>query len=78
MDRKELRKFGIRLKLERKPLQLLLTLLDHRGEVVTRADLQKLLWGDGVFVDFEKGLNVAVTKLRAALNDSAEKPKYVE
>jgi TolB-like protein/DNA-binding winged helix-turn-helix (wHTH) protein/tetratricopeptide (TPR) repeat protein len=78
LEQNELRKFGVRLKLERKPLQLLLTLLDHRGEVVTRADLQKLLWGDGVFVDFEKGLNVAVTKLRAALNDSAEKPKYVE
>ena len=77
-DQKELRKFGIRLKLERKPLQLLLTLLDHAGEVVTRGEIQKLLWGDGIFVDFDKGLNVAVTKLRSALNDSSERPKFIE
>lgn len=76
--RKELRKFGIRLKLERKPFQLLIALLDRSGQVVTRRDLQVLLWGEGVFVDFDKGVSVAVTKLRAALNDSSENPKYIE
>ena len=77
LERNELRKSGLRIKLEPKPLQILLTLLDRTGEVVTRAELQELLWGEGVFVDFEKGLNVAVTKLRAALSDSSEKPKYI-
>jgi Tol biopolymer transport system component/DNA-binding winged helix-turn-helix (wHTH) protein len=77
LERNELRKSGLRIKLEPKPLQILLTLLDRTGEVVTRAELQDLLWGEGVFVDFEKGLNVAVTKLRAALSDSSEKPKYI-
>ena len=78
LERNELRKFGLRLKVERKPLQLLFILLERAGEVVTRSELRQLLWGAGVFVDFEKGLNVVVTKLRAALNDSAEDVKYVE
>jgi YVTN family beta-propeller protein len=73
----ELRKFGLRLKLPPKPLRLLLALLDHSGEVVTRSELRQLLWSEGVFVDFEKGLTVAVTKLRAALNDSSDNPKYI-
>jgi TolB-like protein/DNA-binding winged helix-turn-helix (wHTH) protein/Tfp pilus assembly protein PilF len=76
--RGELRKFGLQLKLERKPLQVLVALLDRAGEVVTRRQLQRLLWSDGVFVDFDKGLTVAVTKLRAALSDSAENPTYIE
>ena len=77
LERNELRKLGLRLKLEPKPLQLLIALLAHPGEVVTRNELHKLLWGEGVFVDFEKGLTVAVTKLRAALNDSSDNPKYI-
>jgi TolB-like protein/DNA-binding winged helix-turn-helix (wHTH) protein/Tfp pilus assembly protein PilF len=77
LTRNELRKFGVRLKLEPKPLQLLRALLEHTGEVVTRSELRQLLWGDGVFVDFEKGLTVAVTKLRAALNDSPDTPQYI-
>ncbi len=77
-DRSELRKFGTRLKLERKPLQLLTILVDRSGEVVTRSDLRALLWGEGVFVDFDKGLSVVVAKLRAALNDSSESPTYFE
>lgn len=78
LNRNELSKFGIRLKLERKPLQLLQTLVEHSGELVTRSDLRGLLWGEGVFVDYDKGLSVAVTKLRAALSDSSENPKYIE
>src|SRR5690242_6400939 len=77
LERNELRKFGVRLKLAPKPLQLLVALLDHSGEVVTRSELRQLLWGEGVFVDFEKGLTVAVTKLRAALNDFPDNPKYI-
>ena len=76
--RNEVRKFGLRIKLERKPLQILIALLERAGQVVTRADLQRSLWGDEVFVDFDKGLTVAVTKLRAALSDSAEEPTYIE
>jgi len=75
---KALRKFGIRVKLERKPLKLLLTLLDRAGEVVTHRELQRSVWGDDLFVDFSKGLSVAVTKVRAALSDSAVNPAYIE
>ncbi|HET7214280.1 MAG TPA: winged helix-turn-helix domain-containing protein, partial [Terriglobia bacterium] len=69
---------GHRLKLEPKPMQVLRALLERAGRVVTRGELRQLLWGEGVFVDFEKGLSVAVTKLRAALNDPAEAPKFIE
>jgi TolB-like protein/DNA-binding winged helix-turn-helix (wHTH) protein/Flp pilus assembly protein TadD len=76
--RSELHKFGFRVKLERKPLQLLIALVERAGEVVTRSELQRLLWGENLFVDFDKGLNVAATKLRATFNDSPEKPSYIE
>ncbi len=76
--RNELRKFGLRIRLEGKPWQLLVLLLDRAGEVVTRTELQCSLWDDGVFVDFENGLNVAVKKLRAALSDSVDGPTYIE
>jgi DNA-binding winged helix-turn-helix (wHTH) protein len=78
LERNELRKFGLRIRVERKPLQLLFILLDHAGEIVTRSELRQLLWGEGVFVDFDKGLNVAVNKLRAALNDFSDAPRYIE
>jgi TolB-like protein/DNA-binding winged helix-turn-helix (wHTH) protein/lipoprotein NlpI len=78
ISRNQLRKFGLRVRLERKPWQLLIALLQRPGELVTRLELQHALWGDDVFVDFEHGLNVAVKKLRGALNDSAEAPVYVE
>src|SRR5579863_8267510 len=77
-SRGELRKFGVRLPLERKPWRLLISLLAHPGEVVTRDELRCALWGEGVFVDFEHGLNVAVKKLRAVLCDSSGKPVYIE
>lgn len=78
LERSELRKFGLRVKLEPKPQQVLATLLERSGTVVTRDELRELLWGEGVYVDFEKGLRVAVTKLRAALNDPPDAPKYIE
>lgn len=74
----ELRKCGLHLKLEQKPLLVLAALLEARGEVVSRSELQKKLWPANTFVDFDLGLNVAVKKLRNALCDSAEAPKFVE
>jgi len=69
---------GTRLKLQEQPFQLLVALLEHPGEVVSREDLQNRLWPADTFGDFEQGLNVAVQKLRVALGDSPEHPSYVE
>jgi DNA-binding winged helix-turn-helix (wHTH) protein/Tol biopolymer transport system component len=74
----ELRKGDVRLRLSGQPLQILLSLLAHSGEVVTREQLRKGIWGETTFVDFEHGLNAAMNKLRRALGDSAEKPRYIE
>ena len=74
----ELRKYGVKIKLQQKPFQILALLLERSGEVVTREELQRQLWPSDVFVDFESGLNNAVKKLRAALGDSAETPRFVE
>jgi DNA-binding winged helix-turn-helix (wHTH) protein len=74
----ELRHEGQRLKLQEKPFQLLAVLLEQPGRVVTREELRQRLWPADTFVDFEAGLNTAVRKLRQALDDSAESPRYVE
>ena len=74
----ELRKRGVRLRLSGQPLQILLALLAHPGEVVTREQLREQVWGETTFVDFDHGLNAAMNKLRRALGDSAEKPRYIE
>src|SRR5215831_18643253 len=74
----ELRKQGIKIQLQPKPLQMLEMLLEHPGEVVTRQDLRLRLWGDDTFVDFEGGLNTAANRLRLKLGDSAENPRYIE
>ena len=74
----ELRKQGIRIKLQEKPLQILVMLLERPGETVTREELRARLWPDGTFVDFDHGISSAVNKLRAALNDSARTPRYIE
>ena len=76
--RGKLRKLGIRIRLERKPWLLLLKLLERPGELVTRAELHCALWGEDTFVDFEHGLNVAVKKLRVALCDSTDSPRFIE
>jgi eukaryotic-like serine/threonine-protein kinase len=78
LSKRELRKYGIRIRVERKPWHLLIALLEKAGEVVSRDQLRAALWGPHVFVDFEHGLNVAVKKLRAALCDSPEKPIYIQ
>ncbi len=74
----ELRKHGLRVRLQEQPIQLLAMLLEHPGEVVTREELQKKLWPADTFVDFDHGLNKAISKIREALSDSAESPRFVE
>jgi Tol biopolymer transport system component/DNA-binding winged helix-turn-helix (wHTH) protein len=74
----ELRKSGVRVKLQDRPFQILAILLARPGEVITREDLQKSLWPADTFVDFEHGLNTAITKLRQALADDADNPRFIE
>src|SRR5467141_3740753 len=74
----ELRKRGVRIKLQEQPFRILCLLLDHSGQVVTRGELRQNLWPAHTFVDFDRSLNKAMTKLRSALGDSAESPRYVE
>jgi TolB-like protein/DNA-binding winged helix-turn-helix (wHTH) protein/Flp pilus assembly protein TadD len=74
----ELRKHGLRVRLQEQPLRLLEMLLERPGEVVTREELQKRLWPADTFVDFDHGLNKAINKIREALGDSAESPRFVE
>src|SRR5579871_3544184 len=74
----ELRRNGIKVKLQEQPLQVLGQLLERPGEVVTREDLRKHLWPADTFVDFDHSLNAAIRRLRDALGDSAENPTFVE
>jgi DNA-binding winged helix-turn-helix (wHTH) protein len=74
----ELSKKGTRLRLQPQPVQILAALLERPGELVTREELQRRLWPDDTFVDFERGLNTAIKKLRAALCDEADTPRYIE
>ncbi len=74
----ELRKRGLRIRFQEQPFQLLAMLLEHPGEVVTREELQKKLWPADTFVDFDHGLNKAISKIREALSDSPESPRFVE
>jgi Tol biopolymer transport system component/DNA-binding winged helix-turn-helix (wHTH) protein len=74
----ELLKRGSPLRVQEKPFQLLLLLLEHPGEIVLREDLQRRLWPNGTYVDFDKGLNTAVKKLRYVLGDSPDKPVFIE
>jgi TolB-like protein/DNA-binding winged helix-turn-helix (wHTH) protein/Flp pilus assembly protein TadD len=74
----ELHKYGLRVRLQAQPFQVLAILLEHAGEVVTREELQRELWPADTFVDFDHGLNKAINKIRAALADSAESPRFVE
>src|SRR5580704_3876454 len=74
----ELRKGGIRIRLQPKPFQVLKVLLERAGQSVSREELKNLLWAPDIFVDFDHGLNTAVNKIREALSDSAEEPRYIE
>src|SRR5215469_13823287 len=74
----ELWKHGTRLKLVGQPFEILAVLLSRPGELVTRDEMRDRLWPSDTFVDFNHGLNAAVNKLREALCDSAENPRYIE
>jgi DNA-binding winged helix-turn-helix (wHTH) protein len=74
----ELRKNGVKLRLQEQPLQVLAMLLGRAGEVVTREDLRQKLWPSDTFVDFDHSLNTAVNKVREVIGDSASSPRYVE
>ena len=74
----ELRKSGIKIKLQDQPFQILAMLLERPGEIVTREALQKRLWPQDTFVDFDLSLNSAVKKLRQALGDDSENPRFIE
>lgn len=74
----ELRKHGLRVKLQVQPFQILALLLERPGDVVTREELQARLWPADTFVDFDVGLNTAMKRLRDALCDTAESPRYIE
>ena len=74
----ELRKSGIKVRLTGQPFQILAILLGQPGELVTREELQKRLWPADTFVDFDRGLNAAINRVREALGDSAENPRFVE
>src|SRR5271169_24337 len=74
----ELRKNGLRIKLQDQPFQVLVMLLERPGEMVTREELQRRLWPADTFVDFDHSLNSAIKKLREALGDQAENPRFIE
>ena len=74
----ELRKHGLKIRLQGQPIKILILLLARPGVMVTREELQRTLWPDNTFVDFESSLNAAVKRLRAALSDSAESPRFIE
>ncbi len=75
---RELRKGKDRIRLQEQPFEILRMMLERPGDVVTREELAKRLWPDGTFVDFEHSLNAAVKRLRAALGDDADNPRFVE
>ena len=74
----ELRRKGVRVKLNAQPFQMLLMLLERPGELLTREEISRTLWHDGTFVDYEHGVNSAVNRIREALGDTAGNPRFVE
>src|SRR4051794_9062629 len=78
LARAELRKKGLRIRLQEQPFRVLVALLQRPGEMVSREELIRRLWPDGTVVDFDRGLNAAVNRLRQALSDSADVPRYIE
>jgi TolB-like protein/DNA-binding winged helix-turn-helix (wHTH) protein/Tfp pilus assembly protein PilF len=74
----ELRKSGLRIRIQQQPMKLLEILLERPGEVVTREELRSRVWSDESFGDFDQAVNIAIAKLRSALGDSAENPRFIE
>ena len=75
---RELYKAGLRVRLQDQPFHILAMLLERQGDIVTREEIRDRLWPDGTFVDFEHSVNAAIKRLRAALGDTAEHPRFVE
>jgi len=78
LDAGELRKGGIRIALQPQPFQILVKLAERQGQVVSREDLRREIWGESTFVDFDHSLNTAITKLRERLGDQASRPRFIE
>lgn len=78
LDSRQLTKSGLRIRLQDQPFQLLALLVERQGQVVTREELKEELWPGNTFVEFDAGLNTAVKKLRTALSDSSDNPRFVE
>jgi len=78
LESAQLRKCGIKVKLREQSFQVLAYLLEHPGRLVTREELRKRLWDTDVFVDFDNNLNIVIARLREALGDSAERPRFIE
>jgi TolB-like protein/DNA-binding winged helix-turn-helix (wHTH) protein/Tfp pilus assembly protein PilF len=74
----EIRKAGVKIRVQQQPMKLLEILLEHPGEIVTREELRSRIWADENFGDFDQAVNIAIAKLRNALGDSAESPRYIE
>jgi cholera toxin transcriptional activator len=74
----ELRRQGVRIKLNAQPFQVLVMLLERPGDLLTREEISRRLWADGTFVDYEHGVNSAVNRIREALGDTASHPRFVE
>src|ERR1700758_4043188 len=74
----ELRQQGLKIRLQEQPLRILQMLVANPGELVTREDLRAALWPSNSYVDFDQGLNRAINKLREALGDSSETPRFIE
>src|SRR5689334_23669150 len=78
LGRYELRRFGRRVKLEKKPMELLIFLLGRREQLVSRDDIVAKLWRSGLFIDTEQNVNNIVRKLRTALRDNSARPRFLE
>jgi TolB-like protein/DNA-binding winged helix-turn-helix (wHTH) protein len=78
LDAKELRKSGLKVRLQPQPFEVLAILASRPGEVVSREELQQKLWSDDTFVDFDRSLTAAIKRLRTALSDDADTPRYIE
>src|SRR6266702_1161542 len=74
----EVRRQGVRVKLQEQPFQVLTILVQRPGDVVTREELRSTIWQSDTFVDFDNGLNTSINKLREALGDSADNPRFIE
>src|SRR5277367_5185811 len=74
----EVRKSGLKIRVQQQPMKLLGILLERPGEVVTREELRSRVWPNESFGDFDQALNIAIGKLRSALGDSAENPRFIE